>query len=775
MSAEIIHRLKKSGLSFYDLPWIMIFGPRGSGKSTLLAQSGLLFSWEYAESDSVRWLFSDKAIFIEVDFESENSVLSFLKKNRPKLPINGIWLVLSLKEIIAAQRVREKLANVIDALGYLFPVTTIFTHMDAVVGFDAFFQHQAPDIFPYRPNTFKKLNTHVLGLLSSQSAMESKFEIINFPEHFRRHQLVIDSMIDELTKNTPYHELPDFREVYFTAHHYFVKGIFQRICENYLGAAKKTRRLRGIGRWFTSLSLVIASILVLATFLIASASFARNTLRIQRGIHLGELTENASQGEDFMHLTDYLLSNPPAKLIPPLETILMNGLKQYVMPNKFAQVENQLALMQEQWALATSQEAEAMRGNYYNQLKLYLMFGEPHYRYAAFYQDDLIMAYYLNHSHKAWPIRPDYIQLSRQQLLLPSNSENVYAGFKAWGQKQLGDISASDLLSSSLDKSVTLPRFFTASGFSHYALPEIARLTKENAKSNWVMQSPHEILHDKLLSSYKSDYRQAWLVFLQNIRPAVGETVTEKTVRKIMAIAHQNILFKDTDSDPQVKLAIQNIQLLPQLTKIMAGIEASWQSSVFEFYRQHIAMKYPFYDSSDDVIPEDFQQFLGAVTKFAIQQGKSKWAYSQDYVKSMAVAQAMSTSFQFEIYPEPTLGLKEIRLMTNHQTYRYRNDPQEWQSMGWKLPEGADETSLEIMTSSGSVGSIEFESPWGLFRLFQKADLTPISEDEFRATWNIRADNGRNYRVDFLVKTGQGNNLLKMVLFETFRLPERVF
>ncbi|MDX2164843.1 MAG: type VI secretion protein IcmF/TssM N-terminal domain-containing protein [Gammaproteobacteria bacterium] len=773
MSAEIIHKLKKSGLSLYDLPWFMVLGPKRSGKSTLLQHSGLVFSWEY--QDTHHWLFSDKAVFIEVDIYSDAqailNVLQFLKQHRVKLPLNGMLLALALPLTVSPHFIREKLAEIIDGLGYVLPVITVFTHLDSIKGFSAFFQNNTEAAFQYEDKSYDKLMDHVLPLLSSQASIKAKFDVLDFPEHFRECHSAIKNFIESLMKDNPYYEAPDFREIYFTASSYFVPGIFQRLLEMGARATLKSRRHIGLGRWVMSISLLMASVIIIGAFLIISASFARNTIRIQQGVHLGKVAENSSQRSDFLRLTQYLISAPPQKLISPLQNILMHGLEQYVMPNAFNVLENQLALMQEQWALATSQEAEAIRGNYYNQLKLYLMFGEPRYRYAAFYQDDPMMAFYLNHSHKRWPVRPDYIQLSRQQLMLPSNLANVYAGLKSWGQKQLGDISAQDLFGSSLDKTVKLSRFFTATGFSHYALPEIARLTKES----WVMQSASDALNDKLLRLYKSDYRQEWLVFLQNLRPVSGETISEKTVHKIMVMAHENVLFKETDDDPMVKAAVQNILRLPQVTKIMAGIEAEWQSQVFEFYREHIALKYPFYDSPDEILPQDFNKFQEILSKFIQDQSHTKLNFSEEYLKSVDQAKFISSSFEFELYPEPTLGLKEIRLVTNKQTYRYRNDPQEWQSMQWKLVDRSDETSLEVVTANGSVGNIEFDSPWGLFRLFQKAIITPVSHNEFRAQWSIRADNGRNYRVDFLVKTGETNNLLKLVLFQRFELPERVF
>jgi type VI protein secretion system component VasK len=818
MTAEVIYQLKKSGLSNYSLPWFMVLGPRGSGKSVLLNNSGLVFSWEYVSSESCKWLFSDKAIFIHVNFEINHdewiALLTFLKKYRPKIPLNGILLVLKpAARDSSVKTIREYLAEIIDITGYLLPITTIFTYLDTVMGFDVFFKHSPDILVEHQEKLAEKLLSCSLKISQSQSSIDAKLKSLNFPENFRVYKTRLDLFLTELTRENPYQDTPNFREVYFTGFKdkpYFIQPLFTQLFQAVSNNTIISRKKLGILRWMTSVSIATASIVILSVFFIASASFAHTAIEIHQGIRLGQTVENSSNTEDFTNLANYLADHPPENLKIILENILLKNLEHQIIPNLFNSLETQLALLQERWALATPDEEEAMRGDYYNQLKIYLMFCHPNTRYPEFYQGNSLMAFYLNHSHKNWPERSDLVQLSRQQLSVPADLKNIYAGFKSWGEK-VGSISASDLVGSSLEGNDKIPVFFTARGFNLYALLEIERLSKTSSGA----------LKDPLLTLYKSDYKKAWLNFLQTLRPASGSKISEKTVRKILALAHQNILFEDISladykpenintivqvvNDSMTREAVRNVLLLPvradymiHLSKIKQDLDSSWKTQVYSVYTQRLVQKYPFLrsnlSSQEEASSEDINQLFdpsqGVFWQFVHQKLNPYFSsnylgmtvgFSPEFLHSLSLAKIISTRFNFEVYPEPTLGLKEIRLVSNHQSYRYRNDPQEWQSLHWELDQNDVDTVLEIITSSGSVGSIEIESPWGLFKLLQKAALLRNKDGSFHARWKIRADNGHVYVVNLLFR-GRGeamphpnNNLFEVLLFNNFRLPSSIF
>src|SRR3984957_20022810 len=142
-----------------------------SGKSTALVNSGLKFP--LAADNAVMavqgvggtrycdWWFTDEAVLIDTagryttqdsdakaDRRSWLAFLDMLSRNRPRQPINGVIVAisiadvlnLSVKEVAAhADAIRKRLDELHEELKVDFPVYAIFTKMDLVEGFPQYF------------------------------------------------------------------------------------------------------------------------------------------------------------------------------------------------------------------------------------------------------------------------------------------------------------------------------------------------------------------------------------------------------------------------------------------------------------------------------------------------------------------------------------------------------------------------------------------------------------------------------------------------------------
>ncbi len=160
-----------SASALYDLPWYLIIGPPGAGKTTALINSGLKFP--LAGGASARavqgiggtrycdWWFTDQAVLIDtagryttqdsdaqLDRRSWLAFLDLLKSNRPRQPINGVLVAISIADVLGlpaaevgahADAIRKRLNELHDELKVDFPVYAVFTKMDLVVGFTQFF------------------------------------------------------------------------------------------------------------------------------------------------------------------------------------------------------------------------------------------------------------------------------------------------------------------------------------------------------------------------------------------------------------------------------------------------------------------------------------------------------------------------------------------------------------------------------------------------------------------------------------------------------------
>src|SRR5258707_2734777 len=112
----------KSGY-LYDLPWYVIIGPPGAGKTTALVNSGLKFPLSRGTAPAAvagvggtrycDWWFTEEAVLIDTagrytthDSDAKNdkaswiSFLDLLKKSRPRQPINGVLIAISLEDLM---------------------------------------------------------------------------------------------------------------------------------------------------------------------------------------------------------------------------------------------------------------------------------------------------------------------------------------------------------------------------------------------------------------------------------------------------------------------------------------------------------------------------------------------------------------------------------------------------------------------------------------------------------------------------------------------------
>ncbi len=162
---------KSSASALYDLPWYLIIGPPGAGKTTALVNSGLKFPLAGdTAAKAVQgvggtrycdWWFTDEAVLIDtagryttqdsdakVDRRSWLAFLGMLGKNRPRQPINGVILAISIADVINlppdevaahADAIRKRLNELHEELKVDFPVYAVFTKMDLVTGFTQYF------------------------------------------------------------------------------------------------------------------------------------------------------------------------------------------------------------------------------------------------------------------------------------------------------------------------------------------------------------------------------------------------------------------------------------------------------------------------------------------------------------------------------------------------------------------------------------------------------------------------------------------------------------
>jgi type VI secretion system protein ImpL len=267
--------LKKSrktrGDFLYELPWYIIIGPPGAGKTTALVNSGLKFPLAKGSSASAMagvggtrycdWWFTDEAVLIDTagryttqdsdasaDRKSWLSFLDLLKKDRPKQPINGVMVVISLADLMTldqaeitahATAVRKRLTELHDQLEVDFPVYAIFTKADLVSGFIEYFGNfsearrrmvwgatfdtddKSRNMIGEAPTEFdlliSRLSEELPDRLQEEPDPIARTKLYGFPAQMAALKQAVTGFLNEVFEPTRYHTKFALRGFYFTS------------------------------------------------------------------------------------------------------------------------------------------------------------------------------------------------------------------------------------------------------------------------------------------------------------------------------------------------------------------------------------------------------------------------------------------------------------------------------------------------------------------------------------------------------------------------------
>jgi type VI secretion system protein ImpL len=256
----------------YQLPWYLMIGPPGSGKSTALLTSGLNFPLSGAIGrDPLRgiggtrncdWWFTDEAILLDTAgrYTTQDSdprqdqaawlgFLDLLKHYRPRQPVNGAIVVLSLADLMApdpterlqhARAIRQRLNELYDRFGIRFPVYVLFTKVDLVPGFVEFFdgvgqsereqvwgvtypldEGTTPGIVDLFPPALEgmvgRLNGQLLERLQQEVDVERRGLVYGFPNQMASLADAMLEILNEVFRPSRYEARPLLRGTYFTS------------------------------------------------------------------------------------------------------------------------------------------------------------------------------------------------------------------------------------------------------------------------------------------------------------------------------------------------------------------------------------------------------------------------------------------------------------------------------------------------------------------------------------------------------------------------------
>jgi len=255
----------------YDLPWYIIIGPPGAGKTTALVNSGLKFPLARGATPAAvagvggtrycDWWFTEEAVLIDTagryttqdsdaksDKESWFSFLDLLKKSRPRQPINGVLVAISIEDILTlprqdlaahAEAIRRRLLELHERLKVSFPVYALFTKADLVAGFSEYFSYlneasrrqvwgatfqtadKKKNLIGDIPHEFdlllERLSDETLDRLQDEPVPQHRVQLFGFAAQMARLKSQIHDFLNQIFEPTRYHVSASLRGFYFTS------------------------------------------------------------------------------------------------------------------------------------------------------------------------------------------------------------------------------------------------------------------------------------------------------------------------------------------------------------------------------------------------------------------------------------------------------------------------------------------------------------------------------------------------------------------------------
>lgn len=261
----------------HELPWYVFIGAPGSGKTTALVNSGLRFPLREAGgagadpalagvggTRNCDWWFTEEAVLLdtagryttqESDLEADAAAwqgfLGLIKRFRPRRPLNGALVTLSISDLLLwsederkryAWHVRARVAELYERLGVRFPVYLLVTKADLLAGFMEFFGELDAEgrkrvwgmSFDATGDGFlvgtpgqrfadefgeleRRLYAEMLARLQDERDLQRRAATYRFPQEFHGVGPLIEQFLDSAFLGVQGAPEPMLRGVYFTS------------------------------------------------------------------------------------------------------------------------------------------------------------------------------------------------------------------------------------------------------------------------------------------------------------------------------------------------------------------------------------------------------------------------------------------------------------------------------------------------------------------------------------------------------------------------------
>ncbi|MCA9574643.1 MAG: type VI secretion system membrane subunit TssM [Myxococcales bacterium] len=251
--------------ALYQLPWHIIIGPPGAGKTTALRNSGIQFPYLSKDGGGVRgiggtrncdWWLTNEAVLIdtagrwstqEQDRDEWFGFLDLLKRYRPKQPLNGILVAVSVSELGGATeqeaialgaRIRDRVDEAMNRLQMSLPVYLVFTKCDLMPGFVETFadltSEERAQIWGFTLPTQERfdpgdkfsekygelvsaLEERSLARMSEERRIPARHQVFGLPQQLAALEPNMRGFVSKLFEENVFRDTPSMRGVYFAS------------------------------------------------------------------------------------------------------------------------------------------------------------------------------------------------------------------------------------------------------------------------------------------------------------------------------------------------------------------------------------------------------------------------------------------------------------------------------------------------------------------------------------------------------------------------------
>jgi len=234
-----------------------------------------------------------------------------------------------------------------------------------------------------------------------------------------------------------------------------------------------------------------------------------------------------------------------------------------------------------------------------------------------------------------------------------------------------------------------------------------------------------------------------------------------------------------------------------------AGLNSQWRRAVVEHWNSAFVGRYPFAATASDaslpmlgqMIRADtgrIEQFLHSQLSGVLRKEGNRWVADSRHGQGLRLNPAFLAAvnrlshladvlftdggmgLSFELSGRAVPDVVQTTFTLNGERHQYFNQMERWQRFAWPGRgdhPGARLTWTSVLTSMRLFG--DYEGTWGLIRLLEQAEVTPLDDGQSRYQLVITAPDGLG--LTWHLRTELGGGPLDLLDLRGFELPGEIF